>query len=116
MSRNIDKANSILATYQEQQAEKNTGYKDYSRFKRPKNVNKINSIEESNQWKNQVVREIKQKIDRMYDLTLNDTQLLEINDEINELIIELNKWNYHITNHLLKKKSNQKKIWFHHFY
>ena len=38
MSRNIDKANSTLAKYQEQQANEGGGYKDYSRYKRPKPV------------------------------------------------------------------------------
>lgn len=109
MSRNVDKANSILSRYQESQAEDSTGYKDYSRFKRPKNVNKIQSLKESMEWRKQVLKDIKQKINRTFDLTLNEDQIIEINDLITDLINELNKWNYHIHKHLNGPDFNQKR-------
>lgn len=61
MSRNVDKANSVLVRFQEQQAESAGGYKDYSRYQRPRNVSKVKSIKEANEWKRQVSKEIKQK-------------------------------------------------------
>lgn len=82
----MDKANSVLVRFQEQQAESSTGYKDYSRYKRPKNVSKIKSIKEANEWKRQVSKEIQQKSTRIYDPSLNEIQITELNDELNDPI------------------------------
>ncbi|CCC67860.1 hypothetical protein NCAS_0A13020 [Naumovozyma castellii] len=100
MSRNTDKANSLLVRYQEQQAEEQSGYKDYSRYKRPKKVSAVKDLKEALEWKRQVQIEINQKSTRMYDESLNELQLQDLNDELNELIKERSRWNWHISKDL----------------
>ncbi|CAI1517418.1 hypothetical protein SEUBUCD646_0J02400 [Saccharomyces eubayanus] len=110
MSRNVDKANSVLVRFQEQQAESSTGYKDYSRYKRPKNVSKIKSIKEANEWKRQVSKEIQQKSTRIYDPSLNEVQITELNDELNDLFKEWKRWQWHIDHKLLEKRTKRKTL------
>ncbi|EHN01653.1 Isy1p [Saccharomyces cerevisiae x Saccharomyces kudriavzevii VIN7] len=110
MSRNVDKANSVLVRFQEQQAESATGYKDYSRYKRPKNVSRIKSLKEANEWKRQVSKEIQQKSTRIYDPSLNEVQIAELNDELNDLFKEWKRWQWHINHTLMEKKTKRKTL------
>lgn len=110
MSRNVDKANSVLVRFQEQQAESASGYKDYSRYKRPKNVSKVKSIKEANEWKRQVSKEIKQKSTRIYDPSLNEVQITELNDELNNLFKEWKRWQWHIDHTLMEKRTKRKTL------
>ncbi|EDO14781.1 hypothetical protein Kpol_370p9 [Vanderwaltozyma polyspora DSM 70294] len=109
MSRNVDKANSLLVKYQEAQAEEKTGYKDYSRYKRPTNVSKVQSLQEALEWRKQLMHEFKDKSSRMYNPWLNDSQLIELNDELNELLREKSKWDWHISNRLGDTKPTRSK-------
>ncbi|CDH13995.1 related to Pre-mRNA-splicing factor ISY1 [Zygosaccharomyces bailii ISA1307] len=97
MSRNVDKANSVLVRYQELQAEEKGGYKDFSRYKRPKKVGSVRSIKEALEWRKQVVKELADKITNIYDPSLNDVQVEELNDRLNELYKEKDRWDWHIT-------------------
>ncbi|AQZ10588.1 ISY1 (YJR050W) [Zygosaccharomyces parabailii] len=97
MSRNVDKANSVLVRYQELQAEEKGGYKDFSRYKRPKKVGSVRSIKEALEWRKQVVKELADKITNIYDPSLNDVQIEELNDRLNELYKEKDRWDWHIT-------------------
>ena len=109
MSRNVDKANSVLVRYQELQAEEAGGYKDYSRYKRPTKVSSVRTLKEAQEWKKQLVGEIKSKTSRIYDPSLNDVQLTELNDELNELFKENTQWDWHISNRLGGGKWNKAK-------
>ena len=100
MSRNVDKANSILVRFQELEAEKNGGYKDYARFKRPTRVVSVSRSDEAQQWRSQVLRDINSRLTRMHDPSLNDLQLRELNDELNELFNEKSRWERHIRRNL----------------
>lgn len=106
----MDKANSVLVRFQEQQAESATGYKDYSRYKRPKNVSRIKSLKEANEWKRQVSKEIQQKSTRIYDPSLNEVQIAELNDELNDLFKEWKRWQWHINHTLMEKKTKRKTL------
>lgn len=110
MSRNVDKANSVLVRFQEQQAKSAGGYKDYSRYQRPRNVSKVKSIKEANEWKRQVSKEIKQKSTRIYDPSLNEMQIAELNDELNNLFKEWKRWQWHIDHTLMEKKTKRKRL------
>ncbi|CAI4034452.1 hypothetical protein SMKI_10G2450 [Saccharomyces mikatae IFO 1815] len=110
MSRNVDKANSVLVRFQEQQAESTTGYKDYSRYTRPRNVSKVKSIKEANEWKRQVSKEIQQKSTRIYDPSLNEVQITELNDELNSLFKEWKRWQWHINHTLMEKRTKRKTL------
>ncbi|SCU86212.1 LAME_0D04984g1_1 [Lachancea meyersii CBS 8951] len=100
MSRNVDKANSVLVRFQELEAEKSGGYKDYSRFKRPTSITSIKDSQEAQQWRRQVIQDINSKLTRMHDPSLNEIQLRELNDELNNLFSEKSRWERHIRNAL----------------
>lgn len=105
MSRNIDKANSTLAKYQEQQANEGGGYKDYSRYKRPKRVASVTNYKEAIQWRLQLINEFKVLNTRSFDPSVNEDDLREINDKLNALVQEKKRWDWHINK---KLKSNGK--------
>ena len=100
MSRNIDKANSTLAKYQEQQANENGGYKDYSRYKRPRRVASVTNYREAIQWRLQLINEFKVLNTRAFDPSVNEDDLREINDKLNALIQEKKRWDWHINKKL----------------
>ena len=102
MSRNIDRANSLLVKYQESQAEKASGYKDYNRYKRPTRISSVKSLEEAKNWRAQVINEFKTKNTRIYDPSLNETQIRELNDQLNDLVLEKKRWDRHIERQLGK--------------
>ncbi|CCF60059.1 hypothetical protein KAFR_0I02800 [Kazachstania africana CBS 2517] len=96
MSRNIDKANSVLVRYQEQQASETGGYKDYSRYKRPKSVNSVKTLKECLSWRSQIISEIKSNTTRIYDPSLDEVTTRDLNDTINDGVAELQKWDHQI--------------------
>ncbi|AGO11115.1 AaceriAFR363Wp [[Ashbya] aceris (nom. inval.)] len=100
MSRNVDKANSVLARYQEIIAESTGGYKDYSRFKRPTAVHRISNLEEAQRWRAEVVKDIGNKVTQIHDPSLNEIQIEEINNELNRLFQEKTRWESHIRRNL----------------
>ncbi|SCV02026.1 LANO_0F14730g1_1 [Lachancea nothofagi CBS 11611] len=96
MSRNVDKANSVLVRFQELEAEKAGGYKDYSRYKRPSKISSVKDSSEAQQWRRQVIHDINSRLTRMHDPSLNELQLRELNDELNDLFAEKGRWERHI--------------------
>ncbi|SCU88015.1 LAMI_0D08416g1_1 [Lachancea mirantina] len=100
MSRNVDKANSVLQRFQELEAEKEGGYKDYTRLKRPTKVFSVKSVDEAQRWRKEVVRDINGKTTQIHDPSLNDAQLRELNDQLNDLFREKNRWERHIAKNL----------------
>lgn len=109
MSRNVDKANSVLVRYQELQAEESGGYKDYSRYKRPTKLSSVKSLNEAQQWSKQIIREINEKSTRIYDPSLNEIQIEELNDELNELLEEQSRWDWYMAKVLGGKRPNKKR-------
>lgn len=95
MSRNSDKANTVLFRYQEQQAEAN-GYIDYNSTQRPRAVQKVSTLKDAEAWRKQVLTEINQKVMKIQDVSLSDYQLRDLNDEINKLMRERVAWEYRI--------------------
>lgn len=98
MSRNVDKANSVLVRFQEIQAEKQGGYKDFSRFKRPKKIYTIKSLSDAQRWRSELLKEIGNKTTKSYDPSLNDLQLEDLNENLNKLFAEKKRWEIHIKN------------------
>ncbi|KAH3663938.1 hypothetical protein WICMUC_005877 [Wickerhamomyces mucosus] len=92
MSRNSDKANTVLFRFQEQQAEKG-GYKDYNSLRRP-NPFKTNSIKDLQGFRKVITHELNDKVNRINNesLGLSEFQILELNNDINELLKE--RWNF----------------------
>ncbi|CCH45953.1 Pre-mRNA-splicing factor [Wickerhamomyces ciferrii] len=95
MSRNSDKANTVLFRYQEQKAEE-SGYIDYNSTQRPRNIGKVLNLKDSENWRKQVLKEINQKITKIHDDKLSNYQIRDLNDDINKLMKEKYSWEYHI--------------------
>ncbi|CAR28496.1 ZYRO0F05346p [Zygosaccharomyces rouxii] len=96
MSRNAEKSSSVLVRYQELQAEESGGFKDFSRYRRPRRVASVRNLKDALEWRAQVAKEISDKITRIYDPSLNEWQVEELNDQLNELVKERNRWDWHI--------------------
>lgn len=92
MSRNIDKSRTVLNLYQEKQSD----YKEYSRYKRPKRVEQVGSLKESLEWYKQTLRDISNQSSRLYDPSLNEEQLRDVNERVNVLIRESERWARHL--------------------
>lgn len=93
MSRNSDKANTVLFRFQEQQAAKG-GYKDYNSLKRPTNPFKVTNLKDLQGFKKVIIQDLNDKINRINNATLglSGHQILDLNNDINELLKQ--KWNY----------------------
>ncbi|GAV54906.1 hypothetical protein ZYGR_0AS02290 [Zygosaccharomyces rouxii] len=96
MSRNAEKSSSVLVRYQELKAEESGGFKDFSRYRRPKRVASVRNLKDALEWRGQVVKEISDKLTRIYDPSLNEWQVEELNDQLNDLVKERNRWDWHI--------------------
>lgn len=96
MSRNAEKSSSVLVRFQELKAEETGGFKDFSRYRRPKRVASVRNLKDALEWRGQVAKEISDKLTRIYDPSLNDWQVEDLNDQLNNLIKERNRWDWHI--------------------
>ncbi|KAK9455868.1 Isy1-like splicing factor [Dipodascopsis uninucleata] len=91
MSRNSEKAQSMLYRFREQEAAE-MGIIDIGRQRRPKAITEVDSIPECEKWRGQVVKEIGRKVTRIQDPALSDYQIRDLNDEINKLMREKYVW------------------------
>ncbi|GCF00074.1 nineTeen Complex (NTC) component [Zygosaccharomyces mellis] len=96
MSRNAEKSSSVLVRFQELKAEETGGFKDFSRYRRPKRVASVKNLKDALEWRGQVAKEISDKLTRIYDPSLNDWQVEDLNDQLNNLVKERNRWDWHI--------------------
>jgi pre-mRNA-splicing factor ISY1 len=94
MSRNSEKAQSMLYRHLEQQAVDQGGI--VGRERRPRNVSTEKSIPMCEKWRSQVIKEINRKINKIQDPALSDFQIRDINDEINKLQREKRAWEHHL--------------------
>lgn len=97
MSRNSEKAQSMLYRFQEQQAAE-IGLVDAGRARRPRDINTVSSAAMCEKWRGQVVKEISRKITKIQDPALSDFQLRDLNDEINKLMKEKHVWEIRLKN------------------
>lgn len=95
MSRNSEKAQSMLYRFREQQAAE-SGFVDVNRVRRPRNVRSVDNLSMCERWRGQVVKEIGQKIVKIQDESLSEYQIRDLNDEINKLMREKLAWEYQI--------------------
>lgn len=99
MSRNSDRANTVLFRYQEQQAEAH-GHIDYNSTQRPRAINKVSTLKDAENWRKQVLQEINQKLAKIQDEKLSNYQIRDLNDELNKLMKEKYSWEYHTSKNL----------------
>lgn len=94
MSRNSEKAQSMLYRHHEQQAIEQGGI--VGRERRPRNVSTVTSVPLCEKWRSQVIKEINRKINKIQDVSLSDFQIRDLNDEINKLQREKRAWEHHL--------------------
>jgi pre-mRNA-splicing factor ISY1 len=95
MSRNSEKAQSMLYRFREQQAAE-MGIIDAGRTRRPKNISGVESVSMAEKWRGQVVREIGRKVTKIQDPAISEHQIRDLNDEINKLMREKYVWELRI--------------------
>ncbi|ODV94805.1 hypothetical protein PACTADRAFT_43670, partial [Pachysolen tannophilus NRRL Y-2460] len=93
MSRNSEKANSLLHRYYRQQSE---SILPTAGTPRPRKVQSVKSIAVAEKFRSLCIREISTKITRINDSSINDYQIRDLNDDLNKLMKEKLSWEYHI--------------------
>ena len=84
MSRNQEKAQSMLYRFRQAQAEE-LGVSSRRHERRPKMITTVNSVRDCDRWRGEVMREITRKVARIQDPGLTDYEVRDLNDEINHL-------------------------------
>ncbi|TPX45185.1 hypothetical protein SeLEV6574_g04028 [Synchytrium endobioticum] len=90
MARNQEKAQSMLYRFREAQAEESGLSK--KQVRRPYLISDVNSLPECDRWRSDVIREVSKKVTKIQDPGLNDFQVRDLNDEVNKLLREKNRW------------------------
>eukprot|EP01053_Blabericola_migrator_P003810 Blabericola_migrator_1__3809@NODE_2147_length_3206_cov_240_244982_g1359_i0_p4_GENE_NODE_2147_length_3206_cov_240_244982_g1359_i0NODE_2147_length_3206_cov_240_244982_g1359_i0_p4_ORF_typecomplete_len198_score40_79Isy1/PF06246_12/3_1e59DivIC/PF04977_15/0_012DivIC/PF04977_15/1_4e03Mit_ribos_Mrp51/PF11709_8/0_097_NODE_2147_length_3206_cov_240_244982_g1359_i07451338 len=88
MARNSERAMLLLNRWQEMKMAMTRG----PRRRRPRNVEEVSSAKDAEFWRNNIVREISVKIAEIQNAALGEVKLRELNNEINQLIGEKQKW------------------------
>ncbi|KAK9464172.1 Isy1-like splicing factor [Lipomyces oligophaga] len=91
MSRNSEKAQSMLYRFREQEAAE-MGIMDLGRQRRPRVVSTVDSVVQCEKWRNQLVREISRKVSKIQDESLSNYEIRDLNDEINKMMREKYAW------------------------
>jgi len=91
MARNLEKSQSMLFRFREQQAAE-FGLIDLKRTRRPNDPSECTSADEAEKWRAQIIRDISRKVGKIQDMSLSDYQLRDLNDEINKSLNEKNRW------------------------
>ncbi|KAK9383679.1 Isy1-like splicing factor [Kockiozyma suomiensis] len=95
MARNSEKAQSMLFRFREQEAAE-MGIIDMGRQRRPRVISSVESVQECERWRGQVVRDIGFKVTKIQDPVLSNFEIRDLNDEINKLMREKYVWELQI--------------------
>ncbi|KAJ2844930.1 NineTeen Complex (NTC) component [Coemansia brasiliensis] len=60
--------------------------------RRPYLASQVNTLGEAQRWRRDVIREISQNVSRINDMSLPESQIRDLNDEINKLLRTKNHW------------------------
>ncbi|ODV87734.1 hypothetical protein CANARDRAFT_190589, partial [[Candida] arabinofermentans NRRL YB-2248] len=88
MSRNSEKAQSLLNRYHAQQY----GLPQT----RPKSTKFVKDLKEAERYRGLCVQEISSKVTRINDILVTESQIRDLNDELNKLMKEKRAWEYKI--------------------
>ncbi|KAJ2909630.1 NineTeen Complex (NTC) component [Coemansia aciculifera] len=89
-ARNEEKAMSMLYRFREAQSLELGLSKPKQR--RPHLASQVNSRDEAEKWRLDVIREISRNVSRIHDVSLPEAQIKDLNDEINKLLRAKNHW------------------------
>lgn len=95
MSRNKEKAQSLLSQFQQHKALE-LGYININKLRRPRNVGTVSDLNMAEKWRKVVLSEINKKLIRLYDIVISDNEIRDLNDEVNKLFREKRAWEYRI--------------------
>ncbi|KAI8871461.1 hypothetical protein GQ42DRAFT_133489 [Ramicandelaber brevisporus] len=94
MSRTSEKANSLLHRYLKSQTDKLTQEHRDKKPRRPYDEQSVETVEEARKWLQQVQDEASRKISRINDetVTMDEEDIMKLNDSINGLLKERRRW------------------------
>lgn len=95
MSRNVEKAQSGLNRYHQDKL-RESGVLETNPSLRPKVVQKVTSLPQAEKWRSIVLSEISVRLTRVQDLSKTESDIRQINDELNKLFKEKRAWEHHI--------------------
>ncbi|WVQ96233.1 hypothetical protein IAU59_003337 [Kwoniella sp. CBS 9459] len=98
MSRNSEKAQSMLYRFREQQAAEMGLGNRVKGDRRPRMASSVSSLRECERWRGDILRDIGRKVSKIQDVTLTDYEIRDLNDEINSLFREKRHWETQIVN------------------
>ncbi|KAJ2760941.1 NineTeen Complex (NTC) component [Coemansia nantahalensis] len=90
MARNQEKAQSMLYRFREAQSLELGLAKPKAR--RPHLASLVDTLDEAEKWRRDVIRDISSSVSRIHDLSLPEAQIRDLNDEINRLLRSKNHW------------------------
>ncbi|OMH85596.1 Pre-mRNA-splicing factor ISY1-like protein [Zancudomyces culisetae] len=90
MARNQEKAQSMLYRFRQVQLEEQGLLKPVE--KRPYLASIVNSLPAAEHWRRQVIKDITRTVAKIHDGSLPDTQIRDLNDEINKYLREKQHW------------------------
>ncbi|XP_053991233.1 pre-mRNA-splicing factor ISY1 homolog [Hylaeus volcanicus] len=88
MARNSEKAMAMLNRWHQMKHNIVVGVKG----RRPRRTEDSDNIKECEYWRHQIIREITQKISEIQNAALGETRLRDLNDNINNLLNEKQRW------------------------
>ncbi|KAJ2356321.1 NineTeen Complex (NTC) component [Coemansia sp. RSA 2618] len=90
MARNQEKAQSMLYRFREAQSLEAGHSKPKTR--RPHLASLADTLEDAEKWRRDVIREISRNVSQIHDMSLPETQIRELNDDINRLLRTKSHW------------------------
>ncbi|KAJ1719937.1 NineTeen Complex (NTC) component [Coemansia erecta] len=90
MARNQEKAQSMLYRFREAQSIEMGQKKPGER--RPYLASSVDNLDEAEKWRRSVISEISKAASKIHDLSLPETQIRDLNDEINKLLRTKTHW------------------------
>ncbi|KAL7420783.1 NineTeen Complex (NTC) component [Cryptotrichosporon argae] len=92
MSRNSEKAQSMLYRFRETQAAELGLANRVKGERRPRMASSVTNLRECERWRGDILRDISRKVSKIQDATLTDFEIRDLNDEINALMREKRHW------------------------
>lgn len=92
MARNEEKAMAMLNRWVKMKRQLNTK----ERTKRPLNPDECTTIQECEQWRKSIIRDLVKKVSDIQNASIGEHRIRDLNDEINGLLKEKAKWETHI--------------------
>ncbi|GME84156.1 unnamed protein product [Ambrosiozyma monospora] len=89
MSRNSEKAQSLLNRFQAQQYPNKP-------TTRPKTTKYVKSLQDAERFRSMTLQSISAKLTKINDMMINEYQIRDLNDELNNLMKEKTRWEYKI--------------------